>query len=323
MGGGTPSLLADDALAAILAHIKQTWGIAPGAEVTLEANPDDVTPQRLAAWLRLGINRLSLGVQSFDDSELRFLGRTHNAQAAKEAVLAAADAGFEALSLDLIYALPNAQPDTWAQTLKTALDLPIQHLSAYGLTIEGRTLFQRQLERGQLRPAPDEAFAAQYWHLLEATAARGFSHYEVSSFGKPDHEARHNSNYWRQRPYLGLGPAAHSYRTPRFPNQGRTRFSNVPNVHEYTRALQNGNLAVSMTEQLTPAEHQQELLMTGLRSTIGVTLAQLNSPWNQPSAWEAWVSAGLLRWLDAERSQIAPTDRGMLLSDWLLSQVEI
>src|SRR5690606_31556308 len=210
-GGGTPSILPIDELAFLLGQVRDTFTVTAGAEVTLEANPDDLSAEYLRNLYAIGFNRLSIGIQSFDDRVLRFLNRAHTAIAATTAVAEACRAGFNNMSIDLIFAIPDVSAEEWKRNIHQALALGPEHISAYGLTIEARTVFGNWMAKGRLRPV-DEALAAhQLEMLMDELRTAGFHQYEISNFARPGYESRHNSSYWKGRRYLGIGPGAHSY----------------------------------------------------------------------------------------------------------------
>lgn len=208
LGGGTPSTLSNAQLGQILDSIDRCFSIEPGAEITLEANPDDVTEELLRG---LPVNRLSMGVQSFCDERLRLLRRRHTARQARVAIETARRCGISNISIDLIYGLPGQAMEEWRNDVKSALDLPVTHLSAYALSYEEGTLLHRMRERGEVSEACDELSRDMYYCLLDEAEAHGFRHYEISNFALPGCESRHNSSYWTGVPYIGLGPGAHSY----------------------------------------------------------------------------------------------------------------
>ncbi|MDX2062971.1 MAG: radical SAM family heme chaperone HemW [Bacteroidia bacterium] len=323
-GGGTPSLLVPAELEALQTAVATLYGTAPSAEVTLEANPDDVTPGRAQAWRALGITRVSLGVQSFHDDELRQMGRAHSADEARRSIGALQAAGFERLSLDLIYHLPGSTPARWGHSLAEALALGVGHLSCYALTVEPRTALAHQVANGRVALPDEAAYTEQYLALVAATQAAGYTHYEVSSFAQPGHESRHNWAYWQGAPYLGLGPAAHSF------DGHRTRRWNAPNLHAYLEALAENRLPPHETEVLTAAQRFNEVLVTGLRTQDGFSL---------PQAQTAFPELDLMRWAERHTAylvklvaeglvarplpQLGLTDRGLLHADGIAARLAL
>ena len=261
-GGGTPSLLDPSALGAVLGRVAADRAVTLGAEITLEANPDDVTPAAAAAWRGIGINRISLGVQSFDPAVLAWMHRTHTAEQVPAAVDALREAGFESISLDLIFGLPAALGRSWDTDLSRALALAPEHLSLYGLTVEQGTPLGRWTERGQVAPVDESSYAAEFLRAHEQLTARGLDHYEVSNYGRPGHRAGHNSAYWRRAPYLGLGPSAHS-------GWENRRQWNIREWSAYERGMAAGS-PIADTEILDPAAVGLEELYLGLRTDGGV-----------------------------------------------------
>jgi oxygen-independent coproporphyrinogen-3 oxidase len=267
-GGGTPSRLDPAAVAELLSLIRARRPLAPGAEVTLEANPDDVTAERAAAWRAGGVNRISLGVQSFDPAVLRWMHRTHSAEQVGPAVLALRAAGIEDISLDLIFGLPAALQRDWNADLAQAFELEPTHLSLYGLSLEPHTPLARWAARGELVPVDEERYAAEFLAAHRALACRGFDHYEVSNAARPGRRARHNSAYWRRAPYIGLGPSAHS-------GFGRTRRWNLRDWAAYQRSSAAGQSVVEGTEELTEEAVALEEIYLGLRTRDGLPAERL------------------------------------------------
>ncbi len=265
-GGGTPSLVPAESLGKILDQIAQLF---PGRkqEVTLEANPDDLNPQALANWKSLGIDRLSLGIQSFQDQILKAYNRAHTSKEATQAIQLARAAGFEKFSIDLIYGYPHTDHQLWKLDLEEALRLDPGHLSAYSLTIEPKTTFGNWTKKGKFSPAEDEFVAQQFEWLQERCDKAGYLQYEISNFSRPNQAAIHNSNYWKRSPYLGIGPSAHSF-------DGSSRGFNPSSNASYTKALSAGALPFVL-EQLTPTESINEEILTGLRTQWGLDTGSL------------------------------------------------
>jgi oxygen-independent coproporphyrinogen III oxidase len=265
-GGGTPSLLEATDLKQIMDKLKTTFPLAADAEITLEANPDDITVQRLSAWRRAGINRLSIGVQSFFEADLQWMNRAHDARAARECITLAQREGFDNISIDLIYGGPTLPDDHWKQNMDTAIGLGIPHLSCYALTVEPRTTLDTLIRRHRLADVSPEDQARQFLLLMDWTATAGFEHYEISNFALPGRRSRHNSSYWQGKTYLGLGPSAHSF-------NGTSRQWNVANNARYTAALlEETGEYVAEKEELTPTQRLNEYIMISLRTTEGSEL---------------------------------------------------
>jgi oxygen-independent coproporphyrinogen-3 oxidase len=272
-GGGTPSLLTPRRIEIVLACLRAAFRIVPGAEVTLEANPGTVTRESLAAFRSLGINRLSVGVQSFHDHELAFLGRIHDRAEAFRCMEWSRAAGFENVSVDLIYSVPGQTLHQWEANLRTAVDLAPQHIAAYSLIVEAGTPLARMVEAGVVHRNPADREAAMYERTMEWLAACGYEQYEVSNYALPGFRCRHNCAYWSHADYLGFGPSAHSFWKPNEPRRGR-RWWNVSDLSAYTEMLSRGVLPLASEEDLGPREFAQERILLGLRSG-GLDLGRL------------------------------------------------
>lgn len=267
-GGGTPSLLTAAELNQVFEAIHRHFAVAPQAEITLEANPDDLSAAKLQELQAAGINRLSIGLQSFYEPHLRLMNRAHTAEESTTAVHRAQDAGFENISIDLIYGVPAPGHHIWEADLANAFALGVPHVSAYALTIEPDTAFGRRLQKGTFVAPPDEFVATQFEMLLSQLRAHGYEQYEISNFCQPGRESRHNSNYWRGVPYLGLGPSAHSF-------DGRSRQYAVANNPQYvTAVLERGEVPATI-EHLSPLDQANEYLLTTLRTSGGCDLGHL------------------------------------------------
>ncbi len=310
-GGGTPSLLTEEELAQIFAAIQTNFAISPQAEITLEANPDDLTAAKLATLAASPINRLSIGLQSFHEPHLRLMNRAHSAQESSQAVRRAQAAGFENISVDLIYGVPAANHDIWQADLASFFDLAVPHVSAYALTIEPGTAFGRRLKKGTFVAPPDEFVAQQFEMLLAQLHTQGYEQYEISNFCRPDRESRHNSNYWRGIPYLGLGPSAHSF-------NGHSRQYTVANNPQYVAAVLERGEVPATYEQLSPLDQANEYLLTTLRTSRGCDLAYLRDTLGldllaDRAAYLARLTAQGMATL--ETNVLCLTDAGKLLAD--------
>ena len=315
-GGGTPSILSDAHLGRILEQTFRDFEIESHAEITLEANPDDLTATKIAALAQVGINRLSIGVQSFDDDQLWRMNRAHTAQQADAAIKCAQDKGIENITADLIFALPGLTVEAYRSDVVRLLQMGVQHLSAYGLTIEPRTVFHRWAAEGRIRESDAQLFEHHFRTTPEVAKSFGLDHYEVSNFGRPDFYSRHNSAYWKGHAYLGIGPSAHSY-------DGNARRWNVANNPQYLKKIAAGE-SYWESEQLTRAAQCNEYLMTGLRTIWGVEIAVLQGFADcgfGPEHWaklEQYVDQGLAARKD---SQIVLTLEGWLRADTLTADV--
>ena len=265
LGGGTPFLLGADRVGALLSMIRQQGLLCPDAEITIEANPENIEAHTLAAMMEHGVNRISMGVQSFDDRLLKNIGRTHGAKQARDAVERIASTGITNISIDLMYDLPTQTLEHWKQSLAIASALPITHLSLYNLTLEPHTVFYKQRESIQRAMPDEETSTAMYAEAIETLEASGLLQYEISAFARPGYRSEHNSGYWLARPFLGLGPSAFSY-------WNGTRFRNMANIHRYARALHEGILPCDFEETLAPDAARRELLIIALRLRDGVDL---------------------------------------------------
>ncbi|MES2656452.1 MAG: radical SAM family heme chaperone HemW [Bacteroidota bacterium] len=263
-GGGTPSLLNNQQIGQIFEAIQQYFTIAKGAEITLEANPDDLTAEKLKELKQTPINRLSIGVQSFFDADLKWMNRAHNANQAETAIALAKEIGFHNITIDLIYGTPGLSNTNWLANVNTALALGVNHVSSYALTVEPKTALASFIEKGKYAQTNDEQAAEQFDILVKTLTENGFIHYEISNFGKAGFLAQHNGNYWKGKHYLGIGPSAHSFNT-------LSRSWNVANNQAYIQALQNNNF--ELTEEILSVNDQvNEYIMTGLRTIWGCDL---------------------------------------------------
>ena len=312
IGGGTPSQLPARALSGILNEVCRLFPVDSDAEVTVEANPDDVTPEWLAALSHTPVNRLSMGVQSFDDALLRLIRRRHTAQQAVCAVEQAARHGISNVSIDLIYGLPTQTMEQWQADVRQALALDVQHLSAYSLSYEEGTPLWRMLEQGRIEEADEELSLCMYEHLIDATRAAGFTHYEISNFCRSGRHSQHNSAYWHGVPYLGFGPGAHSY------DGMRTRRWNLSDLKGYVQAA--GSMPPHQSEVLTDDELYDETVMTRLRTSEGLSLDLLTA------AYRAYCMAQAEPHLRAGRleqagSTIRLTRQGIFTSNDIISDL--
>lgn len=311
-GGGTPSLLTAPELDTLLAAVHRHFRVAPDAEITLEANPDDLTPAKVRELAASPVNRLSIGLQSFHEPHLRLMNRAHSAEESGAAVRRAQDAGFENISIDLIYGVPAPDHGIWEQDMARAFALEVPHMSCYALTIEPDTVFGRQLKKGKFLAPPDEFVARQFELLLLEMSRHGYEQYEISNFCRPGRESRHNAAYWRGVPYLGLGPSAHSF-------NGHSRQYTVANNPQYVAAVLDENRVPATVEELSPRDQANEYLMTSLRTAQGCNLRRLRDELGlnllqERAAYLAQLQATGLARLD-EGQVLRLTDAGKLLAD--------
>jgi oxygen-independent coproporphyrinogen-3 oxidase len=311
MGGGTPSIFSADRILDVLDHCRDHFSFSPDIEITMEANPGTVDLEKLTALRRGGINRLSMGIQSFRDEELAALGRAHNSRTAREAYWTAREAGFENINLDFMYALADQRLEDWICTLEEAIGLGPDHLSAYALTIEDGTRFGTDHENGLLM-LPDEERQIRFDERTHAKLSdAGYIRYEVSNYARPGRACRHNLGYWSQRDYLGLGPGAHSYFDER-------RFSKIEDIETYIRRIEAGEDAVGESESIDPALAGREALVFGLRKTDGIDLDEIRSRFPLPDPdrlqmkFEQWRRDDLMV-LDLPRVRLS--SRGLRLWD--------
>lgn len=284
IGGGTPSTLEVEHLRRLGEEaIRLAGDEAKGErrEITLEANPGDITLEKATAWRAIGINRLSMGIQSFDDDLLRLIGRRHTAEQAREAVAIAQAAGFDNISIDLMYALPSQTMEQWQRDVAEALQLGVQHISTYGLIYEEGTVLTALLERGHITPVDEDTEIQMYDYLVEQLTANGFEHYEVSNFALPNRRSKHNSNYWNNTPYIGLGAGAHSY-------DGTVRSWNISDVDAYIEQAMAHHLQPEQ-EILTEEQRHTERVMLGLRTNQGISSCEIDLSKAMP-----YIEQGLL-----------------------------
>jgi putative oxygen-independent coproporphyrinogen III oxidase len=314
LGGGTPSLLTGPQLVALMEMLRRHFTFTPDSEITLEANPDDLTADKLALFRDLGVNRLSLGVQSFDEAELRLLGRRHTARQTIQALTVIRAAGFTNLGLDLMYGLPGQTLDAWRRTLETALSFNPEHLSCYQLTLAAgetpalQTPLARQVARGEIS-LPDEETQREFFLLTtNFLTARGYLHYEVANFAREEkYVCRHNLKYWTRTPYLGLGPAAHSFQAGR-------RWWNFASVEKYCLSLNTGETPVAGSETLTPEQIRLEKLCLGFRTREGVSLETIREQPGGEAILAELTQAGLVR---LDRDRVIATASGLVVADRL------
>lgn len=308
-GGGTPSKLGTNGVARLLETLGTRFSIAQGAEVTLEANPEDVSIDAVRSWRAAGINRLSLGAQSFDDAVLRWMHRTHDANTTRTAVEYARNGGIDDISLDLIFALPNEIERRWEDDVDAALALEPTHLSLYGLTTEPATPLGRWRDRGLVTEAPDACYEREFLYADQAMADAGFEHYEVSNFARPGHRARHNSSYWQGSAYAGLGPGAHEF-------DGTVRRWNVEPYADWQRRVVAGTDPMEGDETLDEESRAAESVYLGLRTSDGLRLTGA-----ELVRTRAWIDAGWGTITDGDLLELTPM--GWLRLDSLAADLTV
>lgn len=266
-GGGTPSLLDEDDLIKIFSTISICFSVAKSAEITLECNPDDITIPRLKFWKLIGINRLSIGVQSFNDDHLKLLNRAHNAEHSSRCIKDAITVGFDDITIDLIYAIPSLSNEIWKLDLQKAFSFDIPHISSYCLTIEEKTVFGKKVKQKLMKPIDDVFASNQFSQLLDSMNRNKYEQYEISNFAKNNRYAKHNTSYWLGEEYLGIGPSAHSFDV-------KSRQWNVSNNAKYIRSIMQAKVPFE-SEVLSDVDKANEYIMTGLRTRWGVELKKL------------------------------------------------
>ena len=306
LGGGTPSRLGGPGVADVLSSVRDYASIAPDAEITIEANPDDVNDVAVAQWVAAGVNRVSLGSQSFDDSVLEWMHRTHDSKQIAQAVKTLRRGGISNLSLDLIFALPDTLKRSWERDLTLALDLEPAHVSLYGLTVEAHTPIARWRDRGAVVEGTEDAYEEEFLLAHESMGNAGYEHYEVSNFSRPGKTSRHNSAYWTGARYAGVGPSAHSF-------DGSSRRWNVAAYSEWVRRLGAGESSVAGEERLTPGNHDAEEVYLGLRTRNGLAIDE-----TELETVARWVDAG---WADLNESRLRLTPTGWLRLDSLAADL--
>jgi len=316
LGGGTPSLLNEQELSAIFEKLFQTFPISHDAEITLEANPDDISINSVKYWNKTGINRLSIGVQSFFENDLVWMNRVHTASQAEQSIKIAQDNLFENISIDLIYGNPTLTDQHWSENVERAISLHVPHLSCYALTVEPNTALSTMIKQKKVENVHSEDQARQFVFLMQWMENAGYEHYEISNFAIPGKRSRHNSSYWQGKKYLGLGPSAHSY-------NGISRQWNVSNNLAYVQSLVRNELPFEM-EILSEIQIMNEYIMTSLRTTEGIDLDHLSKKFNPSARQILETKSGKyindLK-LKRERSRIILTREGKLFADGIAADL--
>lgn len=317
-GGGTPSILNKEEIESIIQTIYHHFTIDINAEITLECNPDDLDKKMLTDLKEIGINRLSIGIQSFDDDHLKFMNRSHNAKEALECIHLAKEAEFNNITIDLIYGLPNQSNEKWKQNLKQMLDLNIQHFSAYALTVEPKTVLKHLIDKQKVIPLDDKITVEHFNTLAQIATENDFIHYEISNFGKQGFFSNHNTAYWKNQHYLGVGPSAHSF-------NGTSRQWNLASNKQYIEMV-NANNAYFEIEQLSNAQQYNEYIFTALRTMWGVELDYIKTQFGATAHQyfekqvSNWVNQGKIKQLE---NNYTLTSRGKLYADAISSDLFI
>ena len=314
-GGGTPSLLTKDEIELIINSVYKNYKVIENPEITLEANPDDLSKEQINSLASTEINRLSIGIQSFFEDDLKLMNRAHNAKEAKQC-LDEATKHFQNISVDLIYGIPGLSNERWIENIETVLSYNIPHISSYALTVEPKTALETFIKKGVIKNVDDDLAQEQFHILIEKLEAAGFVHYELSNFGKPEYFSKNNSAYWLGKPYLGIGPSAHSF-------NGNERGWNVRNNSKYIKSLEQ-NIVPIETETLSITDKYNEYVMTGLRTVWGVSLEKVEQDFGQQyknyllEHSQKHINEHLL-YLD--NNKLLVTKKGKFLSDGIASDL--
>ncbi|MFW6020044.1 MAG: radical SAM family heme chaperone HemW [Bacteroidales bacterium] len=315
-GGGTPSLLTISEIERIIKKILSSFKLVDQPEITFEANPDDIETAYLNSLIKLGVNRISIGIQSFRQEDLNYLERTHNARRISKVMNAIVNAGVKHINADLIYGVPGQTEEAIEYNINQLLDYPLDHVSAYALTVEPQTKLKHQIQKREKSDINESAITQHFYHLSERLTFHGFEHYEISNFALPDCYSKHNTNYWYQKPYLGLGPSAHSY-------DGTSRWWNIDAVSAYVKGANEGNIPIEM-EILTIEQKFNEFIMLRLRTKQGIDMqevARLFGPtWHNElrKAFKSVNNPEYIRWKD---NKIVLTRKGFWFADGLAAQL--
>lgn len=319
-GGGTPSICSSADIKNIIATLKELHQVNAAAEITLEANPDDINQQKLIEWQEAGVNRLSIGIQSFVESDLKWMNRAHTAEQGFQCIQLAQQQGFKNITIDLIYGTPTLTDQQWEQNVQTAIALDIPHLSCYALTVESKTALAKMIDLHKKEKVDTEKQARHFEMLMNWLKKGGYEHYEISNFAKPGYRSRHNSSYWQNKQYLGLGPSAHSF-------NGTSRQWNISNNALYINSLGEGIVPFEI-ENLTPTQQVNEYIMTSLRTLEGISVEEILRRVGKEKTEDIintskkWILSGHI---ENERSYqfIQLTTKGRLLADGIAADLFI
>lgn len=314
-GGGTPSVLSQIEIDALIDTVYQNYNVIDTPEITIEANPDDLTPERIQELSKSKVNRLSIGIQSFFEEDLKMMNRAHNTAQAKSC-LEEAVKYFDNISIDLIYGIPGMTDVQWLDNINIALSYNIPHISSYALTVEPRTALRKLIDKGVIAAPKDEVAEKHFFILIDTLQRNGYIHYELSNFGKEGYFSKNNTSYWLGKTYIGIGPSAHSY-------NGTHRSWNIANNSIYIHSIESGKLP-SETEELSVSDRYNEFVMTGLRTMWGIATAKIKADFGQNyydyliKTSEKLIQNGLL---DYDGEKITVTQKGKFLSDGLASDL--
>ena len=320
-GGGTPSLLPSSAIQHILNHIRNSFHTSQVQEITIEANPEDVTDDLLHDLLNIGVTRISLGVQSFNDHDLRFMNRCHNSDQAIQACRMIQSAGFNSWSLDLIFGVPDAPLKRWDDNLKKAIRTGVPHISTYSLTVEPSTPLHKQVQRGKVIMSPDSHLSDQFQSAMDLLQKVGYQHYEISSFAQPGHQSLHNSHYWSHKNYLGVGPSAHSFW---WDGDEIVRWENVRNLRIYSDLVDHNEPPLTFKETLTKHELIRERIMLSLRTSQGIDLKDLEQKYGYRLVDHKQQQLQLMEFnglIIQSKSSVRLTEKGKHICDQVTQQL--
>jgi oxygen-independent coproporphyrinogen-3 oxidase len=315
-GGGTPSVLSADELGMLIHEITEYYPVSASPEITLEANPDDLSPQKVKELRQIPVNRFSLGIQSFFEEDLKWMNRAHNAAEAHGSIKRVQDAGFENITADLIYGFPLLSDEKWEYNVRQLIELQIPHISSYAMTVEPATALAAHIKQGVQKPMNESQSASQFMMLMEELAVAGFEHYEISNFAKPGWHSKHNSNYWEGISYIGIGPSAHSY-------NGESRQWNVSNNMKYISALE-GNKIPFEIEHLTMANRINEYIMTSLRTSKGMDLDLISQRFHNDYNSQILESLDPFfekEWVIINDRKVTLSKQGKLFADHIASEL--
>tara|TARA_B100001115_G_C15839058_1_gene420161 strand:- start:1238 stop:2368 length:1131 start_codon:yes stop_codon:yes gene_type:complete len=316
LGGGTPSILKQEELMQLFDVIYQTFPIAPDAEITIEANPDDLQAQKVKELKQTPVNRFSIGVQSFQNADLQFMNRAHSAEEALDSIKCVQDVGWENITIDLIYGTPTLSDKDWQKNMQTAINLAVLHISAYALMVEENTALQQFIEHKICAPVEEEKSARQFLQLMETLHKADFIQYEISNFGKEGFFSKHNSNYWKGEKYLGIGPSAHSF-------NGTDRQWNISNNVRYIQQIAQGTIPAEK-EQLNEKQRYNDYIFTTLRTIWGINMGFVKSRFSND--FETFLLYSSKKWIDSEhilknQGVLILSEKGKLIADHIAADL--